>query len=49
MQTTDVVHAYAADHDVLVSPVTGDYYDGGNVSGCLAANNAVARLTGITS
>ncbi|WP_269440811.1 sugar phosphate nucleotidyltransferase [Micromonospora tarapacensis] len=48
-QTTDVINAYVADHDVLVSPVSGDYYDCGNVSGWLAANNAVARLTGITS
>ncbi|WP_194823104.1 sugar phosphate nucleotidyltransferase [Micromonospora sp. S-DT3-3-22] len=48
-QTTDVINAYAADHDILVSPASGDYYDCGNVSGWLAANNAVARLTGITS
>ncbi|WP_165521980.1 sugar phosphate nucleotidyltransferase [Micromonospora zingiberis] len=41
-QTTDAVEAYAADHDVLVSPTIGTYYDCGNISGWLAANNAAA-------
>ena len=47
-QTTDVIEAYAADHDITVSPVTGTYYDCGNVTGWLAANNAAAaRMQGI--
>ncbi|WP_341716569.1 sugar phosphate nucleotidyltransferase [Micromonospora sp. FIMYZ51] len=43
-QTTDVIEAYAAEHDILVSPTTGSYYDCGNLTGWLAANNAAAKL-----
>ncbi|MDG4832989.1 sugar phosphate nucleotidyltransferase [Solwaraspora sp. WMMD1047] len=43
-QTTDVIEAYATDHETLVSPITGTYYDCGNINGWLAANNAAAGL-----
>ncbi|WP_433531509.1 sugar phosphate nucleotidyltransferase [Micromonospora sp. CA-263727] len=43
-QTTDVVEAYAADREMLVSPTTGSYYDCGNINGWLAANNAAAQI-----
>ncbi|MET7345594.1 sugar phosphate nucleotidyltransferase [Streptomyces sp. NPDC087866] len=41
-QATDAVEAYARDHDVLIHPIHGQYYDCGNTTGWLAANNAAA-------
>ncbi|WP_406451973.1 sugar phosphate nucleotidyltransferase [Streptomyces sp. NBC_00876] len=43
-QATDAVAAYARDHDVLIHPVRGQYYDCGNTAGWLAANNAAAQV-----
>lgn len=39
-QATDAIEAFARDHDVVVHPVTGRYFDCGNPTGWLAANNA---------
>lgn len=43
-QATDAITAFARDHDVLIHPITGRYYDCGNPTGWLAANNAAAHL-----
>jgi UTP--glucose-1-phosphate uridylyltransferase len=43
-QATDAIGAFARDHDILIHPVTGHYYDCGNPTGWLAANNAAAQL-----
>lgn len=42
-QTTDAINAYAADNDILIWPIRGRYYDCGNPTGWLAANNAAAQ------
>ncbi|MFE7805878.1 sugar phosphate nucleotidyltransferase [Streptomyces sp. NPDC057430] len=47
-QATDAIAAYARDHDILIHPAIGAYYDCGNTAGWLAANNAAARAHGIT-
>ncbi|MGQ4453096.1 sugar phosphate nucleotidyltransferase [[Kitasatospora] papulosa] len=41
-QATDAITGFARDHNVLIHPVTGQYFDCGNPTGWLAANNAVA-------
>ncbi|MFG2333411.1 sugar phosphate nucleotidyltransferase [Streptomyces sp. NPDC048604] len=46
-QATDAVAAYARDHDVLIHPVRGQYYDCGNTTGWLAANHAAAQARGL--
>jgi UTP--glucose-1-phosphate uridylyltransferase len=45
LQATDAVAAYAADHEVLLHPLAGTYYDCGNPAGLLEAGIAAARLT----
>jgi UTP--glucose-1-phosphate uridylyltransferase len=42
-QATDAITAFARDHDTLIHPVAGRYYDCGSPAGWLAANNAAAR------
>lgn len=42
-QATDAIAAFARDHDILVRPVTGRYYDCGNPAGWLTANLAAAH------
>ncbi|MFE7509314.1 sugar phosphate nucleotidyltransferase [Promicromonospora sp. NPDC057488] len=37
-QATDAIGAFAEDHDTLIHPVGGRYFDCGNTSGWLAAN-----------
>jgi UTP--glucose-1-phosphate uridylyltransferase len=46
-QATDAITAFARDHDTLIHPVDGRYYDCGNPAGWLAANNAAARARGL--
>ncbi|MFJ7905118.1 sugar phosphate nucleotidyltransferase [Streptomyces sp. NPDC096198] len=46
-QTTDAILAFARDHDLLIHPVTGRYFDCGNPPGWLAANNAAAHAQGL--
>jgi UTP--glucose-1-phosphate uridylyltransferase len=47
-QATDAITAFARDHDTLIHPVAGRYYDCGSPAGWLAANNAAARARGLT-
>lgn len=42
-QATDAIAAFAQDHDTLVHPISGRYFDCGNPAGLLAAGNAAAR------
>ncbi len=42
-QATDAINAYARNHDVLIHPTPGRYYDCGNSAGLLAATNAAAH------
>ncbi|MGF1427090.1 sugar phosphate nucleotidyltransferase [Kitasatospora sp. LaBMicrA B282] len=49
LQATDAVAAFAADHDVLLHPLTGQYLDCGNPAGLLTASLAVAELQGLTA
>jgi UTP--glucose-1-phosphate uridylyltransferase len=42
-QATDAIAAFAQDHDTLIHPIAGHYFDCGNPAGWLAANNAAAR------
>jgi len=44
-QATDAIAAFARDHDLLIHPITGRYFDCGNPTGWLAANNAAHTLT----
>ncbi|MER5418180.1 sugar phosphate nucleotidyltransferase [Streptomyces virginiae] len=46
-QAVDAIASYARDHDVLVHPISGQFYDCGDVAGWLAANNAAAGRSGI--
>ncbi|WNV84741.1 sugar phosphate nucleotidyltransferase [Umezawaea sp. Da 62-37] len=46
-QATDAISAYARDHDILIHPITGRYYDCGNPAGLLAATNAAALAQGL--
>jgi len=46
-QATDAISAFARDHDILVHPVDGRYFDCGNPAGLLAAGNAAARARGL--
>lgn len=46
-QATDAINAYARDHDILIHPITGRYYDCGNPAGLLAATNAAALAQGL--
>ncbi|MGW4758516.1 sugar phosphate nucleotidyltransferase [Streptomyces chartreusis] len=46
-QATDAILAFARDHDLLIHPVTGRYFDCGNPAGWLAANNAAAHAQGL--
>lgn len=48
-QATDAITAFARDHDTLVRPVVGRYFDCGNPVGWLAANNAAARARGLST
>jgi UTP--glucose-1-phosphate uridylyltransferase len=42
LQATDAIAAFAQDHDIHIHPVSGRYFDCGNTTGWLAANNAAA-------
>lgn len=42
-QATDAIGEYAKDHDTLIHPVSGRYFDCGNTKGWLAANLAVSE------
>jgi UTP--glucose-1-phosphate uridylyltransferase len=44
-QATDALQAFAHDHEVLIHPVVGSYFDCGNTNGWLAANLAAARAS----
>ncbi|WP_327424525.1 sugar phosphate nucleotidyltransferase [Streptomyces sp. NBC_01527] len=46
-QATDAITAFARDHEVLIHPITGQYFDCGNRAGWLAANIAAARAEGL--
>ncbi|MDX3855783.1 sugar phosphate nucleotidyltransferase [Streptomyces sp. AK02-01A] len=46
-QATDAITAFARDHDTLIHPVVGSYFDCGNTTGWLAANNAAAHAQGL--
>ncbi|MEU7384200.1 MULTISPECIES: hypothetical protein [unclassified Streptomyces] len=48
-QATDAILAFARDHDLLIHPVTGRYFDCGNPAGWLAANNVAAHAQGLTT
>jgi UTP--glucose-1-phosphate uridylyltransferase len=48
-QATDAITAFARDHDTLIHPVDGRYFDCGNPTGWLAANNAAARARGLAA
>lgn len=48
-QATDAITAFARDHDTLIHPVDGRYFDCGNPAGWLAANNAAARARGLAA
>jgi len=47
-QATEAIAAFARDHDTLIHPVTGRYFDCGNPAGWLAANNAAARARSLS-
>lgn len=47
-QATDAITAFARDHDTLIHPAVGRYYDCGNPAGLLAAGNAAARARGLS-
>ena len=42
LRATDAVTAFARDHDVLIHPIRGTFYDCGNPEGLHAANTAIA-------
>jgi len=46
-QATDAIAAFARDHDTLIHPIAGRYFDCGSPTGWLAANNAAARARGL--
>lgn len=48
-QATDAIADWARDHDLLIHPINGHYYDCGTPAGLLAANNAAARAQGLTT
>lgn len=43
LQATDAIAAFARDHDTLIHPIRGRYFDCGSTTGWLAANNAAAQ------
>ena len=46
-QITDAIAAFLHDNEMLVHPLTGTYFDCGDVAGWLSANTAAAQIAGI--